>query len=202
LDLNATYGGLITVRPIEPEDVGRCGAIAFEAHCDVTARHNVPSEQPSVEFSTGLIKAKLADPNAFGLVAEYANDLVGSVFLNTFPPAPVAAVGPLTVYPDAPPGVGRRLMTELLADERAMRFASIRLLQSPSHLHSLGLYAKLGFVAREPLVLMQGTCPPSKVDSTCTVRSAVQDDDLQPQRVLWRSAASVAATATAQPARL
>ena len=166
----------ITVRQIKAEDVDRCGVIAFEAHRDVAARHNVPCEQPSVEFSTGLIRAKLADPNAFGMVAEYANNLVGSVFLNTFSPAPVASVGPLTVSPDAPPGVGRTLMTELLADERASRFASIRLVQSPSHLHSLGLYAKLGFVVREPLVLMQGACPPSKLDSTCTVRSATQED--------------------------
>lgn len=171
----ATSTGTITVRPIEPKDVDRCGAIAYEAHRDVAARHNVPCEQPSVEFSTGLIKGKLADPNAFGIVAEYENNLVGSVFLNTFPPAPVASVGPLTVSPEAPPGVGRRLMTELLADERATRFASIRLVQSPSHLHSLGLYAKLGFVVREPLVLVQGTCPRA-VNAACSVRSAVGDD--------------------------
>lgn len=178
-----TSTGLITVRPIEPEDVGRCGAIAFEAHRDVAARHDVPSEQPSVEFSTGLIKAKQSDPNAFGMVAEYENNLVGSVFFNTFPPAPLASVGPLTVSPDAPPGVGRRLMTELLVDARAARFASIRLVQSPSHLHSLGLYAKLGFIVREPLVLMQGTCPSTKPVSTCTIRSATLDDVVACARV-------------------
>ena len=166
----------ITIRPIRSDDAERCGQIAFEAHRDVAGRHNIPSEQPSVEFSIGLIKSKLADPNVSGRVAEYANDVVGSVFLNTFPPAPAAAIGPLTVHPSAPAGVGQRLMTDLLDQATACEFGSIRLVQSPSHLESLALYAKLGFVVREPLVLMQGKCPPVADDPARLVRPAAEDD--------------------------
>src|SRR5216683_3213929 len=53
----------IAIRRIQPGDAERCGQIAFEAHRDVAARHNFPSEQPSIEFSIGLIKTKLADSN-------------------------------------------------------------------------------------------------------------------------------------------
>jgi predicted N-acetyltransferase YhbS len=166
----------IAIRPIRPDDVERCGQIAFEAHRDVAARHNFPSEQPSIEFSIGLIKTKIADSNAHGMIAEHAGDIVGSAFLNTFPPAPVAAIGPLTVSPNAPAGVGRRLLTVLLDDTAAREFASVRLVQSPSHLQSLALYAKLGFVVREPLVLMQGECPAVAADAARAVRPAVEDD--------------------------
>ena len=166
----------IVIRPIRPDDAERCGRIAFEAHRDVAARHNFPSEQHSVEFSIGLIKAKLADSNARGVLAECAGDIVGSAFINTFPPAPVAAVGPLTVHPSASAGVGRRLMTELLDQTAAHEFESIRLVQSPSHLQSLALYAKLGFVVREPLVLMQGKCPTLAANAACVVRPAAEND--------------------------
>jgi len=166
----------IAIRPVGPDDAERCGQIAFEAHREVASRHDIPSEQPSVEFSIGLVKAKLADPNARGLIAEYANDILGSVFLNTFPPAAAAAIGPLTVHPNAPAGVGQRLMTDLLGHALAREFGSIRLVQSPSHLESLALYAKLGFVVREPLVLMQGKCPPVADGLAQVVRLAVEGD--------------------------
>lgn len=166
----------IAIRSMQTEDVARCGAVAFAAHRAVSERHNVPSEHPSVEFSTALINAKLADPQATGWVAEAAGQIVGSVFLNTFPPAPVAAIGPLTVDPAAPPGVGRRLMREALARARELGVPSVRLVQSPSHLQSLGLYAKLGFIVREPLVVMQGKCPALQAAPAGPVRRALESD--------------------------
>lgn len=54
----------ITIHPIKAEDAERCGQIAFEVYHDTAADHGFPSEQPSVEVATALIKAKLADPNA------------------------------------------------------------------------------------------------------------------------------------------
>ncbi len=59
----------ILVRPVLPEDVAACGRAAYEAHTTVASAHNLPSEHPSVEFSTGLIKAKVSDPNVYGCVA-------------------------------------------------------------------------------------------------------------------------------------
>jgi GNAT superfamily N-acetyltransferase len=167
----------ITLRAMRIEDVMRCGQIGFEAHRDVAARHNVPPEQPSIEFSTGLIKAKLGDPNATGIVAESAGEVVGSVFLNAFPPAPVVAIGPMTAHPEAPAGVGRRLMSHVLDLARERGCACVRLVQSPSHLESLGLYTKLGFAVREPLVLMNGKCPAIAAEPGAIVR-AVSDRDV------------------------
>ncbi|MDQ6881114.1 MAG: GNAT family N-acetyltransferase, partial [Pseudomonadota bacterium] len=143
-------GATLVVRPISIEDAERCGHVAFAAHQAAARRLGIPSEQPSAEFATGLIKGKIADPNARGLVAESAGEIVGSVFLNRFPPAGVAAVGPLTADPEGPAGVGARLLSALLADVSPAELPSIRLVQSPSHFHSLALYAKTGFVLREP----------------------------------------------------
>jgi predicted N-acetyltransferase YhbS len=99
------------VRAIQPQDVERCGRIAYVAHSTVAAAHNVPCEHPSAEFSVGLIGNKVKDANAIGFVAERTSTVLGSNFLNLFPPTPVAVIGPLTVDPAAEgEGVGRLLM--------------------------------------------------------------------------------------------
>lgn len=169
-------GPALIIRPIRIEDAERCGYIAFSAHQAVSLRLGIPAEQPSAEFATGLIKSKIADTNSRGLVAENAGDIVGSVFLNRFPPAAVAAVGPLTALPGAPAGVGGRLLGALLADVSPNELPSIRLVQSPAHLQSLALYVKTGFILREPLVLMQGKCPDAPAQPDCRVRSANESD--------------------------
>ncbi len=164
------------IRSIRPEDADACGRVAFEAHRAVAAAHNYPPEQPSVEFSIGLISAKLNDRNAWGALAEREGHILGSIFLNMFPPAPLAVIGPLTVHPSAEGGVGRELMLAGLDEAHKRGFERIRLVQSPSHVRSLVLYAKLGFDVRESLVLMQGM--PMKRTGTegRRVRLAVPDD--------------------------
>jgi predicted N-acetyltransferase YhbS len=169
-------GASLIIRPIQPEDVESCGRIAFQAHHAVATAHNFPPEHPSVEFSIGLMKAKIADRNAYGAVAERDGRIVGSIFLNTFPPAPLAVIGPLTVDPKVEGGVGKHLMEIALEESRRRGYESVRLVQSPSHLRSLALYTKLGFAVREPLVLMQN--PPSKTPQTAglVVRRATKED--------------------------
>ncbi|HEV2358353.1 MAG TPA: GNAT family N-acetyltransferase [bacterium] len=164
------------IRSIRPDDAEECGAVAFEAHRAVAAAHNFPPEHPSAEFSTGLIKTKVADPNAVGMVAEDSGRIIGSGFLNTFPGTPVAAVGPLTVHPSAEGGAGRRLLEALLDEARSRRFDRVRLVQSPSHLRSLALYAKAGFTVREPLVLVQAPSSPGRGSQGTRVRPAVRGD--------------------------
>lgn len=148
-----------TVRPIRMEDAESCGQAAFQAHAAVAALHNFPSEQPSVEFSIGLVKNKLNDPNVFSALAEQNGRVVGSIFLNMFPPTPVTAIGPLTVLPEAQGRVGRALMEAAMQEAARRCYRQVRLVQSPSHLRSLALYARLGFDVQEPLVLMQGPLP-------------------------------------------
>jgi hypothetical protein len=73
----------VLVRRMQPEDAEDCGRIGFEAHRSVAAAHNVPSEQPSVEFAVGMIRSKVADPLAHGFVAERRGRVVGSVLMRT-----------------------------------------------------------------------------------------------------------------------
>jgi GNAT superfamily N-acetyltransferase len=164
------------IRPIRLDDSDACGRVAYEAHRAAAAAHGFPPEHPSVEFSIGLIRAKLSDPNAYGCLAEDGDRILGSAFLNTFPPAPVAAVGPLTVHPSAEGGVGRGLMEHLMAEAARRDLERVRLIQSPSHLRSLALYAKMGFVVRDPLVLMHGAIPPVPGSGERQVRVAQLDD--------------------------
>lgn len=151
--------GDVAVRLMRSEDAEICGRIGFAAHGAVAAAHNVPPEQPSIEFAIGMVRSLLADPLAQGFAAERDGRIVGSTFLHTLAPAGVAVIGPLTVQPEAEGGVGRCLMETALAEARRHGIERVRLVQSPAHLRSLALYAKVGFDVREPLVLMQGDRP-------------------------------------------
>jgi predicted N-acetyltransferase YhbS len=171
----STRLGRVSIRPIREQDVEATARAAFAAHSTLAARQGHPSEHPSPAFSAGLLSFKLKDPNAFGFVAEQDRKIVGSVFLNRFPSTPVAAIGPLTVDPEAEgSGAGRSLLKAALDRARALSIAQVRLVQSPAHLRSLALYSKAGFDVREPLVLMQGA--PTTVSIDGVVRAATDDD--------------------------
>jgi hypothetical protein len=71
--------------------------------------------------------------------------------------------------------VGQTLMQAALDEAASRNLEQVRLVQSPSHLRSLALYAKLGFDVREPLLMMQ--CKPSAaVSGNHVVRAAEQAD--------------------------
>ena len=159
---------------MEAGDADACGRVAFEAHQHVAARHHTPPEHPTVEFSIGMFTTKLRDPRCTGWVSERDGRVVGSVFLNAFAPA-VAAIGPLTVLPAYEGGVGRALMERALQHASASGVDSVRLVQSPSHLRSLALYASLGFEVREPLVMTTGTLPEHGLAGTVIRTAAVVD---------------------------
>ena len=54
------------IRPIEQNDVERCGRIGYQAHKTPSSAHGYPSEQPSEEFGIGLIRSLLDNPNSWG----------------------------------------------------------------------------------------------------------------------------------------
>src|SRR3978361_1809729 len=144
------------IRPIEPNDAEICGKIGYEAHKTISSAHGYPSEQPSEEFSIGLIKRLLDNPNSWGVLAERQGNILGSIFLHKFPPSPVAVIGPLTVHPSSEGGIGKMLMYAALNHAHKQNHEQIRLVQSPSHIRSFVLYTKSGFFLREPLFLMKG----------------------------------------------
>lgn len=145
----------VTLRPGNIADAQRCGEICYEAFRTIAERHNFPPDFPSPAFATELMAGLLAHPGVYGVVAELDGRVVGSNFLDER--STVAGIGPITVDPDVQDrAIGRRLMQHVLERATQRRFPGVRLLQASYHNRSLSLYARLGFVAREPLSTMQG----------------------------------------------
>jgi GNAT superfamily N-acetyltransferase len=131
-------------------------------------------EPGSPEFTRFVIGSMLANPGYAGLVAERAGAIEGCAFIDER--AVIAGIGPVVVDPDAQDdGVGRALMQAALRRERDRGSAGIRLVQTAYHYRSLALYAKLGFVVREPLSVLQGT-PPAIALPGLGVRAARESD--------------------------
>jgi predicted N-acetyltransferase YhbS len=148
----------LSIRAAAPGDADECGQIFYEAFESIARRHNLPVEPDSRAFTRFLVGVMLASPGCAGLVAERAGTVVGSAFVDER--GSVAGIGPVTVDPDAQDdGVGRKLMEALLEREHERGVPGIRLIQTAYHYRSLALYAKLGFAAREPLTVFQGTPP-------------------------------------------
>lgn len=83
-----------------------------------------------LEFSIGLIKGLLQNPNSWGVLAERQGEVLGSIFLYEFPPSPVAVIGPLTVHPaEEDSGIGRMLMNAALSQAHKENHDQIRLVQ-------------------------------------------------------------------------
>ena len=146
------------VREATPEDGEDCGQIFYDAFESIAMRHHLPIEPPSHEFTRYMVGQMLANDGFFGLVADRGGEVLGSAFVDER--TVIAGIGPVTIDPAAQDvGVGRALMEALLQRERDRGAAGIRLVQTAYHYRSLALYTKLGFVAREPLSVIQGTPP-------------------------------------------
>jgi predicted N-acetyltransferase YhbS len=145
----------LTLRPGSPADADSCGRIFFDAFWTIAAEHNFPSDVPSVEIGTELIRMLLSHPHFFSVVAELDGKIVGGNFLDER--SEIAGLGPITVDPKVQNRrIGRRLMEAALERAREKRFPGVRLLQSAYHGRSLALYSILGFQVREGIACMQG----------------------------------------------
>lgn len=164
----------VTLRAGVPEDAAACGRICFEAFAALASAHSFAPDLPSVEVATGLVSMMLAHPAVFSVVAERNGAVVGSNFLDER--SSVAGVGPVTVEPRVQDSsIGRQLMAAVMERADGRHVAGVRLVQAAYHSRSLGLYAKLGFEVREPLVCMQGAPLGVRIDGYA-VRAATQAD--------------------------
>lgn len=164
----------IILRQGRPEDARRSGLICYEAFKAIAEQHRFPPDFPSADVATGVMSSLLKRPDIHSVVAEIDGNLVGSNFL--WESGTIAGVGPITVDPNLQNGqVGKQLMNHVLERARARRFAGTRLVQAAYHCRSLSLYAKLGFVVREPLVTLQGR-PLGLEVAGFTVRQAAERD--------------------------
>ena len=152
--LNSTEQPL-TIRTATPADAPRCGEICFEAFRALATHHNFPLDFPNSSVPTGLLTMMFSNPGFFCVVAEQGGKLLGSNCLDER--TSIAGVGPITVDPAVQNrAAGRQLMQAVMTRAAERKFAGIRLVQAAYHNRSLSLYAKLGFVVREPLSCMQG----------------------------------------------
>jgi predicted N-acetyltransferase YhbS len=167
----------LVIRRATPADAEVCGRICFEAFGTLADKHNFPQDFPSPEIPIHVLSTMFSHPSFFCVVAEQNGKIIGSNCLDER--TPIAGVGPITIDPGTQNrSVGRQLMQAVIARASERRFAGVRLVQAAYHNRSLSLYAKLGFVVREPLACMQGT-PIQKTPQGYKVRSA-QPSDVAP----------------------
>jgi predicted N-acetyltransferase YhbS len=174
MQLAAQTSTQVLVREATPGDAASCGRIFYEAFESIAQDHNFPIEPPSPEFTLFKVSEMLASDGFARLVAERDGEVVGSAFVDER--ASIVGIGPVTVEPTAQDaGIGRALMKAVLRRERDRGAAGIRLVQTAYHYRSLSLYAKLGFVVREPLSVLQGS-PPQTSTPGRGVRPARDED--------------------------
>jgi GNAT superfamily N-acetyltransferase len=145
----------MVIRRAIPADAEISGRICFEAFRSLAEQHDFLPDFPTPGVAAGVLSAMFSHPGFFCVVAEQDGKILGSNCLDER--AVIAGVGPITVDPHAQNrSAGRQLMEAVLARARERKFAGVRLVQAGYHSRSLSLYAKLGFVVREPLACMQG----------------------------------------------
>ena len=102
-----------------------------------------------------MLSEIFSHPGFFCVVAEWDRKIIGSNCLDER--STIAGVGPITIDPGTQDrSVGRQLMQAVMTRAEERKSAGVRLVQAAYHNRSLSLYAKLGFVVREPLACMQG----------------------------------------------
>jgi GNAT superfamily N-acetyltransferase len=150
--------GQLTIREATSDDGHRLAEIFYDGFESIAAAHNFPIECISPEFTRFKVAEMLAGDGFTALLAERDGEVLGSAFVDER--ASIVGVGPVSVDPAAQDdGLGRALMEAVLERERERGPAGVRLVQTAYHYRSLALYAKLGFVVREPLSVLQGTPP-------------------------------------------
>lgn len=167
----------VTLRPGNAADAQPCGAIGYDAFKTIADQHNFPPDFPSPEVASEVLAWLLAHPGFYAVVAELDGRVIGSNFLDER--STVAGIGPITVDPAIQNrAVGRRLMQQVLERATERRFPGVRLVQAAYHNRSLSLYARLGFVAREPLSTMQGAPLAVQIPGYTVRRATVHDVDV------------------------
>lgn len=164
----------LVIRRATPLDAGLRGTICFQAFRTLANHHNFDQDFPNPEVSVGILSTMVSHPGFFCVVAEQDGKVIGSNCLDER--TPIAGIGPITIDPAVQNRTaGRQLMKAVMVRAAERKFVGIRLVQAAYHNRSLSLYAKLGFVVREPLSCMQGPAI-QKTSRGYRVRPAQQED--------------------------
>jgi GNAT superfamily N-acetyltransferase len=164
----------ITIRRALPADAEVCGRICYDAFVKLATHHNFRPDFPAPEVPVAILSMMFSHPAFFCVVAEEGGRLIGSNCMDER--TAIAGVGPITIDPAVQNrNAGRRLMQAVMDRGAEKKFAGVRLVQAAYHSRSLSLYAKLGFVVREPLACMQGSAM-KKAPPDYRVRAAQPGD--------------------------
>src|SRR3954447_19443642 len=140
----------LVIRRATPADAEVCGRICFDAFTTLANKHKFQPDFPAPEIPVHVLSTMFSHLSFFCVVAEQDGKIIGSNCLDER--TPIAGVGPITIDPSAQNrSAGRLLMQAVISRATERKFAGIRLVQAAYHNRSLSLYAKLGFVVREPL---------------------------------------------------
>jgi len=173
---NRDVAAPLTIRRATPADAETCGEICYDAFCKIAQRHNFPPDIPSAQHAAGFLSRLFTHPGVFCVVAEQDGQIVGSNCMDER--STIAGIGPITVDPSSQNrSAGRQLMKAALDRAEERHFPGVRLVQAGYHMRSLSLYAKLGFVVREPLACMFG--PPMRQPIPGFHVRPAQPDDLR-----------------------
>ncbi|HEV2395732.1 MAG TPA: GNAT family N-acetyltransferase [Candidatus Sulfotelmatobacter sp.] len=165
---------VLVIRRATPADAEACGRICFDAFATLANKHNFPPDFPAPEIPVHVLSTMFSHPSFFCVVAEQDGKIIGSNCLDER--TPIAGVGPITIDPSTQNrSAGRQLMQAVMTRAAERKFAGVRLVQAAYHNRSLSLYAKLGFLVREPLACMQGT-PIQRTSLGYRVRRAEPSD--------------------------
>ena len=164
----------IKLRPATAEDARQIGEICYKAFRTIAEEHNFPADFPSPDLASTVLSELIAHPYIYGVVAELDGRIVGSNFIDER--SIIAGIGPITIDPSVQNrAIGRELMQHVLTRVEERRFAGVRLVQTAYHNRSLSLYTKLGFVAREPLSVVQGQPPEIQLPGYVVRQAKVED---------------------------
>jgi predicted N-acetyltransferase YhbS len=145
----------VVVRKCELSDVPAAADICYRAFKTVAERHGFPPDIPNPQMANTVLSIMTGHPHFYSVVAEIANKVAGSNFLDER--NPISGIGPITVDPEVQnDGIGSALMDAVLRRSNERGFAGARLVQAGYHSRSLALYSKLGFNVREQLACLQG----------------------------------------------
>lgn len=156
------------------EDIPRAGEVMYEAFRDIAEQHNFAPDFPNADVAAGVLGMLHQSPGFEGALAVEDGGIIGSIFLSRR--SPVGGISVLTIDPKSQNrGVGRQLMRYGMDRLEQCGHSRQQLVQAAYHNRSLCLYAKLGFIAAEPLSTMTG--PPISAEIPGReVRSAVEPD--------------------------
>lgn len=179
----------MSVREATLDDLDTCGKICFDGFKLVNEQHGFPSNYATVEAARDRVRSFLEHPEVWSIVYEEDVAILGFLFMSERDP--IRGIGPIVVAPEAASrGVGRQLMAAALT--RAEGSPSVRLTQESFNMHSMGLYASLGFDVKEPLAVLSGLYT-GDASSEFDVRP-LKDDDLRACASLYERVHGVART--------